>query len=300
MKKSNILTTIMFAVVTILLIAIVALGVVTVVRNNKKKNGEAVPTGTVTTTPLPANTQQPTVAPIATSTPTPVPTATNTPTPTTVPVAKGTVCLDPGHQAKADTSKEKVGPGAETEVEKMANSGATNCVNGEKEYEWNLKVAKLVQAELERRGYKVVLTRSENDVNISNRERALVANENKADVFVGIQTDAYSDTSVKGVYAQIAESDNPYTGSRAAENRKLADSIQKEVVNATGAKSRSVQNGSNKLAMLNWADMPACIMQLGYMSNAEEAANLASEEYINKIVKAVCDGIDAYFEGKKQ
>ncbi len=291
MKHNNAMTTIMFSAVAILLTAIIALGVVTVVRN-KDNNGKADNTPTPTAGALVVN------EPVATETPVPTSTPTSTPTPT--PEPKGTVCLDPGHQTNINNDAEPVGPGATETVKKMSSPGSKNDSLNLKEYEWSLTVSNLIKEELERRGYKVLLTRSSNEVDISNRERAVYANDNAADILVGIQADSYSSESVNGVYAQIAESDNPYAGTRAADNRMLADEIQKAVVSATGARSRSVQNGNNKLALLNWANMPACIMQLGYMSNPDEAVLLASEDYQKKVALAVCDGIDAYFAEKNK
>ncbi len=290
MKRNNALTTIMFTVVIMLLIAIVALGVVTVIKSNKSKPV------TVNTTPTPTPTQAAAAdVPGNTATPTQVPTSTPSPEPTSTPTPKALVCLDPGHQMNLDHNAEPMGPGALTDVHKMSSPGSVNESLNLKEYEWNLTVALMVRDELEARGYAVILTRTENDVKISNKERAEFANNNNADILVGIQADSYSSESVSGVYAQIAEADNPYAGVRAAENTRLATAIRDAVVKATGARSRSLQNGDNKLALLNWANMPACIMQLGYMSNPDEAVLLASEEYQRKLAAAVCDGIDAYF-----
>ncbi len=281
----------MFGVVALILIAILTLGIIIFV-NNKPTADPSSPSTTATPT---ADAKQPL------STYTPTPTATMTPSPTFTPAPKGIVCLDPGHQKTTDQNKEPVGPGAEEQVAKMASVGADNKELNLLEYEWNLKVSEIIKTELERRGYTVYLTRSDNETSISNKERAELANAKKADILVGIQVDAYSGSSeVSGVYAQIADTDNPYAGARAAKNKKLATLLQDAVVDATGAKTRSLQNGNNKLALLNYANMPACVMQLGYLSNPEEARLLASDDYQNKIAVAICDGIDSYFKGNDQ
>ena len=288
MKKNGIVTTIMFAVVVLLMVAIVALGIVTVIKHKRDTENVA------DTTPVPTEAVS---TPEATYTPTP--TFTPTPTDTPTPEPKGKVCLDPGYQMNYNSETEPVGPGSEEQIPKMASIGGVNESLNLKQYEWNLLMAELVRDELERRGYIVILTRTDNETNISNMERALLANENNADVLVGIQTDSFSDDSVSGVYAQIAESNNPYAGGRAAENKKLANLIQTAVVEATGAKSRSIQNGNNRLALLNWAQMPACIMRLGYLSNPQEAANLCDEAYRNRMANAICDGIEAFLETRQ-
>ncbi len=298
MKRNSLITTIMFFVVAVLLIVTIVLGIVTVVKNNKNKvNGDtnvaATPTVTV------ALEATPTSAGSIVNTPAPTATATMSPTPTVTPAPRAIICLDPGHQLNADQAEEELGPGSDTKVPKMVSNGAKSAFNGEEEYEWNMYTSDLIKDELRRRGYTVVMTRENNETNISNKERALLANENKADILVGIQVDAYGDESVKGVYAQVPSAINPFVSGLSEQSEKLANAIQTAVVNATEAKSRNLQYG-DKLAIVNWAKMPVCIMQLGYMSNPEEAEKLANEDYRRKIVNAVCDGIDAYFAGRNQ
>jgi N-acetylmuramoyl-L-alanine amidase len=297
MKRSNALTTIMFFVVAVLLMATVALGIVTVIRNKTNKGqlaqNTATPTPTASVNVIP--TQE--IIAKATATPTVIPTTTPSPTPAFSPTPKATVCLDPGHQLTVDMTGEPVGPGADVSVERMRSMGTKNSFDGTMEYEWNMQMADLVKDELRRRGYTVVLTRESNDVNISNKERAEIANDAGADIFVGIQADSYSDDTVYGVYSEIPSGTNIYVGQYAKSSEELAKAIQDAVVAATGAKSRSPQY-RDSLAVINWSKMPVCVMQLGYMSNPDEAKNLASEEYQTKIVTAICDGIDAYFAGK--
>ncbi len=285
MKRNNAVTTIMFTVVALLLVVIFALGVVTVIKSKRLKQSEAE------TSPTPT-------AAVAANTETPTPVPTDTPAPTLTPTPKAVICLDPGHQKSLDNNTEPAGPGSDEKVARMASSGASGLDGRIQEYEWNLCVAKLIQAELEKRGYTAILTRTENDANVSNMERAQCANENNADILVGIQVDAYNDQSVKGIFAQTPSKDNPYVGNLASESEKLARSIMSAVSKTTGAKERSIQNGNNKLALINWAKMPVCIMQLGYLSNPEEAELLATPEYQEKLVQSVCDGIEAYFAGK--
>ena len=50
------------------------------------------------------------------------------------------------------------------------------------------------------------------------------------------------------------------------------------------------------MTTLNWSKVPVTVLQLGFMSNKEEDTNLWSDDYQKKMVKAICDGIDAYFE----
>ena len=108
---------------------------------------------------------------------------------------KKTIVIDPGHQTKGDSSKEPIGPGA-TETKAKVTTGATGVYTKQKESELVLKVSLLLEKALKNEGYNVIMTRTTNNVNISNKERAMIANDAEADAFLRIHADSYSDSSV--------------------------------------------------------------------------------------------------------
>ncbi|MBR6358264.1 MAG: N-acetylmuramoyl-L-alanine amidase [Lachnospiraceae bacterium] len=291
MKQFNGITKVMFGVVAILLIVTLSLGVATVVKQGKAKENEPAggknPTQTASGTGTPAPLE-------ATSTPVIMPTETPTPTPTTP--AKHLVALDPGQQKNENKDTEPMGPGSTDTVKKMSY-GATSVTTDMREHEWNLIMANLVKAELEARGYEVFMTRDKAEVDISNGERAVMANNSGAEILVGLQADA-GGTGVNGVYAQLPKSDNAYVGNIYRDCRSLATFIKDAVIAATGASDRGYSE-SNKLAEINYSKIPVVIMQLGFMSNKEEDAKLQNDEYRQKMAKAICDGIDKYFDSKE-
>ena len=106
-----------------------------------------------------------------------------------------TIVIDPGHQAKGDSSKEPIGPGA-TETKAKVTTGATGISTKQKESELVLEVALLLEKALNQEGYNVIMTRTTNNVNISNQERATIANNANADAFIRIHADSYDNSSV--------------------------------------------------------------------------------------------------------
>ncbi|MBO5353969.1 MAG: N-acetylmuramoyl-L-alanine amidase [Lachnospiraceae bacterium] len=297
MKQLSNLTKIMFCLIAVLLVITVMLGIATAVKDSKDKQ-ENAQSGT-TVTPIPT----PSALPEATETPEPErepeqaeqPEATSTPVPTEKPAASGSrrIALDPGQQKNAMTEDEPVGPGASAMVDKMSY-GATSTTTGKREYEWTLPFTLKLKEELTARGYEVFLTREEAEVTISNAERARMANESGADIYLSIQADAAASTEAHGIYAQIPSQGNVYSGDMYEECRSLAKEIQNALIKETGAKDRGVQE-NDKVAALNYSEIPVAVFQLGFMSNVEEDTKLWSEDYQNKMVKAICDGIDAYF-----
>ena len=108
---------------------------------------------------------------------------------------KKTIVIDPGHQTRGDSTKEPIGPGA-SETKAKVTTGATGISTKQKESELALKVALLLEKALKEEGYNVIMTRTTNNVNISNKERAMIANNADADAFLRIHADSYSDSNV--------------------------------------------------------------------------------------------------------
>lgn len=299
MKQLSGLTKIMFCIVAILLVITVVLGIATAVKDSKEGNenqGQQTTVTPIPDTPIPGATDTP--APDATATPipdTPTPEATDTPTPvpTVAVTGKHVVAIDPGQQKKAVTDDEPIGPGATDTVDKMSY-GATSLTTGKREYEWTLILSEKIKAELEARGYEVIMTRETADVNISNAERAQAVNATNAEIYVSIQADAASNESANGIYAQIPSKNNAFVKELYNDCNALAKAIQSRLIEETGAYDRGVKTADNVPA-INYSEIPVTVLQLGFMSNREEDTKLWTDEYQNKLVKAICDGIDAYF-----
>jgi len=254
------------------------------------------PTATPTAAAAETPTATPTSAPQETQAPTEAPQETLTPTvaPTTAPEQDSyLIVIDPGHQRKANSEKEPIGPGA-AEMKDKVSAGTAGEFTGLSEYILNLNVSFYIREELESRGYGVVMTREVNSVNISNAERAEIANALRADVFIRKHANSASDATVEGVETLCQTKYNPYNGSLYEESSRLAALVLEEVVEETGAKKRRVWE-TDTMTGINWAMVPTTILEMGYMSNEKEDRLMATEEYQRKIAKGVADAIDRYF-----
>lgn len=213
----------------------------------------------------------------------------------TVPRPDGSylVVIDAGHQRKGNNDLEPNGPGSD-DMKKKASYGTASDFIDFDEYELNLIVALLLQQELESRGYTVIMTRTTHDVDISNVQRAQIANEAQADAFIRLHANGSDDQEAHGAFTICQRSDNAYQPQLYEINRCLAEHIINAYVAATGCYDRGVWE-TNTMTGINWCEVPNCIIEMGYMSNREEDAKMATAEYQARMAKGIADGLDSYF-----
>jgi len=185
---------------------------------------------------------------------------------------KRVICIDPGHGGM--------------------DAGACNNSLNLREKDITLGIAKQLSALLVARGWNVILTRTtDRDVSYygsSDTEelsaRVKVAREMKADIFISIHCDSSLNRNVRGISTHWYKSaDLP-----------LATSIHQSMLEHLKNKDRKVHQ--NSFYVISYSKMPAVLIEAAFISNAHDAANLASAAYRASIAGAIADGIEIYLK----
>ncbi|MDR6554640.1 N-acetylmuramoyl-L-alanine amidase [Paenibacillus qinlingensis] len=269
----------------------------------------ALPQATATqTTAVPSEVQAATTvapAPAQTAVPTPVatpeakPTPTKTPAPTTlpsVPKSNKLVMIDPGHQRVGNNAPEQVGPDTR-ETKAKVSSGTVGVRTKKPEYVLNLEVSLLLKDELVRRGINVAMTRETHDVDISNKQRADMANEAGAALVVRIHADGDASASTKGFSVLYPSAAQPAVKPIAAESKQAAGFLLAGMQQATGSKGRGL-SARDDLSGFNWSKVPVALVEIGFMTNPEEDELMSEVAYQQKLAVGIADGIEQFVNGK--
>ena len=165
-----------------------------------------------------------------------------------------------------------------------------------------LAIQSRVKAKLEAEGYQVVTTRtSDTFVDLTDRSRA--ANASESDIFVSIHINAAGSSDVQGIetyyYQPFAEYPSRINATyhanptRLSMSDTLANAIQSSLINATGAQNQGVKRRT--FAVLRETTAPAVLLELGFLSNPQEAARLNTSAYQETLANAIVAGIKRYY-----
>lgn len=209
---------------------------------------------------------------------------------------KKVIVIDAGHQAKGNSEKEPIGPGAK-EVKPKVSSGTQGIKTRIPEYKINLEVALKLEKILQDKGYEVIMVRTTNEVNISNSERAAVANDHKADAFVRIHCNGSDNHKISGALTMCQTKNNTYCGELYDQSHALADYILKALCEKTGAKKQGIIE-TDTMSGINWCKVPVTIVEMGYMTNEEEDELLSTDKYQEKLAVGIADGIESYLNAQ--
>ena len=210
------------------------------------------------------------------------------------PEYKGLVVIDPGHQQYANTEQEPVGPGA-SETKIKVSGGTTGTATGVPEYELTLDIGLQLRDKLLERGYQVIMVRDTNEVDISNSERAEIANEADADVFIRLHANGSPDSGVTGAMTICQTPANPYNGDVYEQSRALSENILDSYIYKTGINRQYVWE-TDTMSGINWSEVPTTILEMGFMSNTGEDRSMQDDDMQQKMVEGIADGIDEYMK----
>lgn len=198
------------------------------------------------------------------------------------------VAIDAGHQATPDLALESDGPGSKS-LKPKVSAGAIGVDSGQLEHAVSLAIALRTRDALTAAGVKVVMIRTKDDVDISNSERARIANKAGADLVVRIHQSTSTDISLSGATAYYP-SGNDWVRPIESASRVAATKLENALVAATGMQSRGVV-GRRDLAGFNYSKVPSVMLECGYLSNRDEDLRLATPAYRARVTTGIVTGV---------
>ena len=178
-----------------------------------------------------------------------------------------------------------------------------------------LDMVKRLRPMLQEEGYNVVLTR-DTDEYIDLYKRPAIANEIGADMFISVHVNAAGGRTASGIEMlyypeskrssreidvqgmsdeEVQEAIRAQQAQRTRNNKQLAQIMQKSRIDATSAVSRGIVERP-RLVVIRETSMPAILAEIGFASNPNEERLLQTDEYKNKIARAMVDGVNEFFE----
>lgn len=164
--------------------------------------------------------------------------------------------------------------------------GGSDCGamrNGIYEKDITLDVSKRVVSLLEKKGYVVKMTRT-NDKYVSLQDRVTISEEFKPDIFVSIHVNSSNSDSPTGLETHYYK-DN---------SLKLAKNIHAAMLNNINSKDRGLFK--SRFYVINHTTAPAVLVEIGFISSPVERAQLVSESRKQATAKAIAEGIYEYFK----
>ena len=205
--------------------------------------------------------------------------------------------IDPGHQGSwVDMSALEPNAPGSSQMKARCTTGTTGNYTHLEEYQLNLDVSLKLKNILESRGYQVVMTREDNDANISNAERAQKVAAAGAEIYVRVHANSSEDTSVSGALTMCPSAENPYVGNLYEQSYRLSEVILNAYCEATGFGNRGIMI-TDTMTGINWSTIPVTIIEMGFMSNQSDDTTMADSSFQDRMAEGIANGIDAYFAG---
>ncbi len=164
--------------------------------------------------------------------------------------------------------------------------------NGENEKDINLKIALCLRQYLEQSGAVVIVTRIDDEAlgdskKADMNERRSITNNSGGDILVSIHQNAFTSDSASG--AQV------FYYKTSEDGKRLAEAIQQSLIDTLDSDNSRLAKSNSDYYVLKTTEIPAAIVECGFLSNAREEALLNTDEYQQKIAWAIYKGILSYF-----
>ncbi len=180
---------------------------------------------------------------------------------------------------------EPVGSGHKKVVIDAGHGGSDAGAIGGGIYEKNitLDVAKRVEKLLTKKGYTVQMTR-DNDTYVSLQDRVAISENFNPDIFVSIHVNSSVRPEITGIETHYYHQ----------ESMSLAQTVHSSFASAIKSPNRGLFK--SKFYVINHTTAPSILVEIGFISNSSERAELVSEKRKQATAKAIADGIQNYFK----
>lgn len=193
-----------------------------------------------------------------------------TPVPEQIPAVSGEkiIVIDPGHGG--------------------SDPGTSGSLNGKvyEEKDINLAVSHKVADILRNNGYNVQMTR-EGDTYPTLEERSALANSINAALFVSIHSNSYTQSSANGTEVYYSEQNNG--GAYGITSEQVANYVLNSFLSQAQMRNRGVKSANH--VVTRTSNMPAILVELGFLTNESDMAKLADENFQNAVAQGIADGI---------
>lgn len=206
---------------------------------------------------------------------------------------KKTIVVDPGHSSSPLTGQEAQAPGSSI-MKAKDTVGAVSPYSGLYEYKINLEIARKLKAYLSQKGFNVIMTKNSEKEDKSNIERAEIGNNNNADLVIRIHCDSFTNENAKGASMLVPSSKSTYASSIYQNSKLYGQKIFHEYLSNVPINNRGIIERDD-LTGFNWSKVPVVLIELGYLSNANDSAYLSDANNYDTIAKALADGIELCF-----
>jgi N-acetylmuramoyl-L-alanine amidase len=202
--------------------------------------------------------------------------------------AAALICLDPGHGTlpSVGAQTEPIGPGSH--LMKIKDGGGAPG-----EAPVALAIAFRTRTLLLQAGYRVAMTRTTTGYRGGNIARAQFCNVRHAALMIRIHADGSANTSAHGLSTLYPAEHPGWTDDIYAASLRAARITQRALIRATGARDLGLVPRSD-LTGFNWANVPAILVETGFMSNPQESALLRTAAYEEKVARGLVAGVSAF------